>query len=357
MLKERGAEKECPHLKEYLKNIKERFPNEVITQQINSLKNLNALVIGDTIIDEYSFTSPKGRAGKDPILSLDFIKSERYAGGILAIANHISGFVNTLSLITTLGDHSREEEFVKSNLKRNITPYLFTKKESPTTLKKRYIDHIRNGKLFKVEYINDRPIDTETENEIINYLKTELPKYDLVVLGDFGHGFITERIIKTLEEHSKFLAANVQTNSSNLGFNYITKYNKIDYLTSNEIEVRLAMLDRFGTFDEVIKKLKEKTKFRNILMTQGAGGCLYLKDDNSYPGPALTNKTKDVVGAGDAVFAITSLLSYKNIDEDLLVFIANCVGAIAINIMGNKTSVTKEELIKLIEESYELGRI
>src|SRR3989344_2159852 len=96
----------------------------------------------------------------------------------------ISSFVDTLNLITVLGDHSREEEFVKSNLKRNIIPYFFTKKESPTNLKKRYLDYTREGKLFKVEYINDHPIDIETENEIINYLKLELPKYDIVVLGD-----------------------------------------------------------------------------------------------------------------------------------------------------------------------------
>lgn len=350
MLKEKETEKEILYLKEYLKGIKGRFSTENIIQQLNNLKDLKVLVIGDTIIDEYSFTIPKGRANKDPILSLDFVKSERYAGGILAIANHIAGFVNTLNLITILGDRSREEEFVRSNIRSNITPYFATKKESPTILKKRYIDYMRQGKLFKVEYINDRPIDAEVENEIIGYLKTELPKYDLVVVGDFGHGFITNGIIKTLEQHSKYLAANVQTNSSNIGFNYITKYSRIDYLTSNESEIRLALTDSFGSFDDVIRKLKERTRFSNILITQGGEGCLYIKGDNNYSGPALMRETKDVVGAGDAVFAITALLNYKNIDEYLLVFIANCVGAIAVNIMGNKTSVTKEELIKLIEE-------
>ena len=291
---------------------------------------------------------PKGRAIKDPILSLDFVKSEKYSGGSLAIANHVSEFVDELNLITVLGDQNREEQFVTDSLNKNIKTKFFTKKGSPTTNKKRFIDHIRNGKLFKVEYINDKPIDRKTEDEIINHLKEELPKYDLVVLADFGHGFISENIIKTLEEYSKFLAANVQTNSANLGFNYITKYNKLDYLTTNEYEIRLVLSDRFGDVADITKQLVEKTKFNNVLLTRGKIGCLYVKDGNQFPGPSLTKDIKDVVGAGDAVFAVTSLLSHSGVDGELLTFIANCIGAVAVNVMGNKKSIVKEDLIKFI---------
>ena len=112
------------------------------------------------------------------------------------------------------------------------------------------------------------------------------------------------------------------------------------------------MSDRFGSLPELIKKLKETTKFRNILLTQGELGCLYIKDDNTYSGPSLTNSVKDVVGAGDAVFAITCLLNHKNVDEDLLVFIANCVGGIAVNTIGNKESVTREKLIEFARDVY-----
>jgi len=338
---------------EYLKKIKDKFPLNVVIEKLNNLKNLKVLVIGDTIIDEYVFTIPKGRASKDPILSLHFIKSELYAGGILAIANHIADFVEKIDLISILGDNNRNEEFIKNSLSKNIKTKFFTKKDSPTIKKKRYIDYIRNGKLFKLEYINDYPVDKETENEIISYLKEELPKYDIVVVGDFGHGFINENIVKVLEQYSKFLAANVQTNSANMGFNYITKYDKIDYLTTNENEVRFAFSDPYGSFSDMIKKLKKNTKFRNILFTEGKIGSRYVKNENEYLGPSLTENVIDVVGAGDAVFAITSLLSYNDIDGELLTFISNGVGALAVNIMGNKENVKKENLIKFIEKLFD----
>lgn len=338
------------YTKEYLEKIRNNFPINYITEELNKLKSLKLLVIGDTILDEYVYTLPKGRAIKDPILSLDFVRSECYMGGILAIAKHIARFVDKVDTVSLLGEYNRHEEIIKNSISKNINAKFFTKKNSPTTIKKRYIDNIRKGKLFKVEYINDSPVGSETEKEIIDYLKLELPKYDVVVLGDFGHGFITPAIIRVLEENSKFLAANIQTNSSNMGFNYITKISKADYITTNEQEIRLAMSDRFGDLNEILKKLKEKTRFNNILLTQGGSGCMLITDNGIYSGPSLTGTIKDVVGAGDAVFAITSLLLYNKTDGDLFAFIANCVGGIAVNIMGNEKSISKEELIKFIED-------
>jgi len=340
------------HTKEYIQDLKKRIDLNLIINKLNNLKDLKVLVIGEPIIDEYVFTLPKGRAIKDPILSLDFIKSEKYAGGILAIANHIADFVDSLTLVTILGDYMREEELIRNILKANINLKLFTKKNSPTINKTRYIDDLRKTKLFKVEYINDKSISEEQEKEVMDYLKEELPKYELVVIGDFGHGFISNNIVKVLEKYSKSISANVQTNSSNMGYNYITKYNKIDYLTSNEPEVRLALSDRFGSFERVINKLEERTNFRNILITQGSDGCLLVKNNKKYIGPSLTSNVKDIVGAGDAVFAVTSLLNYKGADEELLIFIANSVGALAVNIIGNKESIKKENLIKFIEKLF-----
>ena len=165
---------------------------EITNSALNKIKGLNVLVIGDAIIDDYYFTSPKGRTIKDPILSVDYVRHERYAGGILAIANHISNFAGNVKLITLLGDKERSEEFVSKNLNKNIKTKFFTKNNSFTTVKRRFIDEVRNAKLFKIEFISDEPISAELEKEIMNYLGKEMPNYDIVIVGDFGHGFLTE---------------------------------------------------------------------------------------------------------------------------------------------------------------------
>ena len=105
---------------EYVKKIKNQFSLEDIKQYLDSFQDKKVLVIGDTIIDEYCFVEPKGRAMKDPILSVDYIKEEVYAGGILAIANHVSNFVKNVSLLTLIGEHNSKKDFIGINFSSSI---------------------------------------------------------------------------------------------------------------------------------------------------------------------------------------------------------------------------------------------
>ena len=68
-------------------------------------------------------------------------------------------------------------------------------------------------------------IDANLEKKILKYLENNLKKYDLVIVNDFGHGLLTKKI-RNLQKFSKYLALNCQTNSSNNGYNFITKYQR-----------------------------------------------------------------------------------------------------------------------------------
>ena len=45
-----------------------------------------------------------------------------------------------------------------------------------------------------------------------------------------------------------------------------------------------------------------------------------------------------------------SLLAYSGLNDELMPFIANCVGGIGVNIIGNKESVSKGKLLNFIRE-------
>ena len=66
------------------------------------------------------------------------------------------------------------------------------------------------------------------------------PEYDVVIAADFGHGIIAKSSIEALTKNSRFLAVNTQSNSANLGFNLITRYNRADYICIDLPEARLA---------------------------------------------------------------------------------------------------------------------
>ena len=335
----------------YIKTIKGKFSFEEIHEFLEKSRDLKILMIGDTILDEYVFVQPKGRAIKDPILSVEFHSSEVYPGGILAIANHISSYVKEATLVTLLGDNHKD--FVEKSLAKNIKTKYFIKKGCQTTVKRRYIDSYKNNKLFKVEFMDDKPLGEEPTSQIIKYLGGELLKYDMVLVADFGHGFINNEIRSIIQLKSKYIALNVQTNSANMGYNYVNNYKRADFVVMSQEEIRLAVAMAYDEIEHVVRRFYNMLKFREFIVTIGRSGCVYCNKGKLIKAPALSDHIVDTVGAGDAVLTVTSLMSYLGADEALIPFIANCTGAIKIGIMGNKESVSKVKLLNFIRELYE----
>lgn len=335
--------------KSFLKDFSNKYSFDDIVENLNKLKKLNILVIGDGIIDEYHYCQPMGKSPKSPIVVNKYITHEVFAGGAFIIANHLAGLCNNVHLVTLLGNDDSREEFIINNLKPNITTKFFYRNDSPTICKKRYIDQDLNQKLFEINYLNTNYIDADCEFDINSYLKSTLPEYDLVLVSDFGHSFITDKIIELIESFSKVFAVNTQTNSANLGYNMITKYRKPNFVCLDEGEARLATQDRFGEIDDIAKKLSKTLNTDCLIITQGRKGSIGIdRKGKINRTPIFSTKVVDTVGAGDAFFAFAAPCFANGMPLDFISFIGNAVGALAVQIVGNKKPVEKYELLEFI---------
>ena len=187
------------HVVKYLERLKSKYNIEEIINYINKTSQYKVLVIGDLIIDEYYFGNHLGKMRRESIAEFMVDYSEKYIGGSGIISNHVSSFVNEVDLLTLIGDREQQKSTINKKLNKNINQIFFEKKDSPTSLKKRYVEeNVGYRNLFKVSHMNDRDLDKKTSQKINNKLKKILPKYDLVIVVDFGHGMIDKSIIKTL---------------------------------------------------------------------------------------------------------------------------------------------------------------
>lgn len=332
----------------FLEKLRREYSADDIEALIHQLSKLKILVFGDTIIDEYCYCWPMGRVEKAPIISVKFMNEERYPGGILAVANHIVEFAASVKLVTLVGDLDQHRDFAINHLNKKIKSELIVRKGSHTVTKRRFLTPRDGQKLFEVGWITNESIDSKLESEIIGVLEKELHDIDLVVLADFGHGLVTSRIIEFLESHHIPLAVNAQTNSTNFGYNYITRYHKVDYLSIDENEIRLPFQKRIGNIEPLIQELINKIDAPHVNVTLGHTGSIYYSDGVMHRAPALATRIVDTVGAGDAVFSVTSLAWKAGLPSELLPFIGNSVGALAVEIVGNKEPVRKSALIRFI---------
>lgn len=332
----------------FLEGFKKKYDFQAVLEGINNLKNQRVLLIGDGIIDEYHFCSSMARASKSNIVVNKYLTHEVYAGGAFAIANHVAGLCDKVHMVTALGNQDSREVFIRESLRSNITTKLFFRDDAPSTIKKRYLDRYLNQKIFEVNYINDFPIEGELEQSVVRYLEAVMDDYDLFLVSDFGHGFITKKIIDTLSAHSKKIAVNTQTNAANSGYNLITKYKNPFFVCLDEPEIRLASQERFLDIEEVARTIKKETNASNLIVTLGKRGSIAI--NNSGHGamtPIFSTKVIDTVGAGDAFFAFTAPCVMQGMPIDLVGFIGNIAGAIAVQIIGNKKPVGKFEFLEL----------
>jgi rfaE bifunctional protein kinase chain/domain len=339
--------------KQFIKKCSEKYSIEDFIYKINKLKDLKLLLIGDGIIDEYHYCTSLGKSSKAHLIVSKYLNHEIFAGGAFAIANHLASICEEVKLVTLLGEQDKREDFIEDNLKPNVKRKFFYRKDGPSVIKKRYVNQYLNQKVFEINYLNDQYIDKDCETQIITYLIKELPKYDLVLVSDFGHGFITKDIIRTIEQYSSKIAVNTQTNSANMGFNVITRYNKPNFVCLDEVEARLSMQNRFDSIENVAKKLFETIEAETLIVTLGKNGSLGISGNSeiSYT-PIFSSKIVDTVGAGDAVFSYVAACFAKNYPLDFITFIGNAVGALAVQIMCNKKSVEKHELYEFLNAIF-----
>lgn len=333
----------------YLNQFKRDYsPNDVI-QKIQSLKNLKVLVVGDAIIDQYYYTDILGQTGKSNIIAVKYRDKEQFAGGAIAVANHIAGFADNVTLLTMLGKTHSFEEYIRSKLNTNIQPAFFYSEDAPTTVKRRFVDGDLN-KLFEVYYFEDAPLVEALDQAICDWLDAHIQEYDAVVVPDFGNGFITQRMIDLMTRKARYLAVNTQINSGNRGYHTIHRYPVADFVSLNEPELRLAAHNRHDSLEKVVAQVGETISPKVLAVTRGVKG-LYLKDrttDQDLTIPILSTRVVDRIGAGDAFLSLTSICLANQFEPQLAGFIGAVAAALDVQIVCNREPVDPILMFKYI---------
>ncbi len=335
-----------PAVAEFLEGLRRRYAPGDIAAHVDALRQLKVLVIGEAILDEYVYCDALGKSSKEPILALQYVNKDVHAGGALAIANHVAEFAGEVDLLTYLGAQDSREDFVRASLKPNVTPRFLMKPDSPTIVKRRFVERYLVAKMLEIYEMNDAPLSGAQEDELCKAL-AKAGSYDLVIVADFGHGLLTPRAVKTLAAKGRYLSVMTQINAANLGFHTISKYERADYICIQEGEIRLDHRSRQGDLKSLIKAMAKRLSASKVMVTRGkAGTLLYDGKDGFSSCPSFAVKVVDRIGAGDSVLAVTSLGAAAGLPADVIGFLGNLAGAQAVQIVGNACSISRVALLK-----------
>lgn len=335
---------------EYLAAFSVRHPTDKILSYLKAASDLKVLLVGETIIDEYEYCEVMGKSGKEPILAARHLKTERSAGGSVAVANHLAAFCDHVHLLTFLGTINSHEQFIRSNLNPKVVPKFIYLEDEQTIVKRRFVEQYPFQKMFEVYFISEKETHEGGSKALATELEKTLADYDLVLALDYGHGMLDHTAVELLTRKARFLAVNTQVNAHNRGYNTISKYPRADYVCLSENEIRLDRRTRQQNLRPLIEAVAGNLGCSQATVTRGQNGCLcYDKDGGFFEVPAFTSHIVDRVGAGDAVFAVTAMCVAQNAPMEVVGFIANVVGAHAVSVVANQRPVDRVPVMKHIE--------
>jgi rfaE bifunctional protein nucleotidyltransferase chain/domain len=332
----------------FLEDFRGRHGVDEVIGRLQALAKLRVLVVGEAIIDEYHYCLPIGKSPKEAIVSTRHVREEAHAGGALACANHVAGFCREVGIVTCLGETDSREAFVREHLRPNVEPYFIMRPGAPTIVKRRYLWETFLTKMFEIAFMDDRDLPAPTDDAVVGTLERLLPEWDVVIVADYGHGFLGPRAATALSERSRFVAVNTQANSANMGYNLITKYAHADYVCIDEPEIRLAMHDRWAPVPDLARKVRGLLSAQAISVTRGHQGTYTAAETEQWEVPVFSREVVDRVGAGDAYLAVTAPCVAAGQPMDVIGFVGNAVGALAVKIVGNRSPVEPVALFKYV---------
>lgn len=290
-----------------------------VYQVIEQMQKERILVVGEPIWDVYRFCVPENISSKSPSISARFAYMERYEGGTWAIRRHLMDFCKDV---------------------RSIYPSDLVIPE-----KVRYISLDKSQRIFEVTYLprNDwRSKDEKFKERLL--LKAK--EADVVIAADFGHGVFEGENLDLLPRLPNYIGLNVQTNSSNFGFNSFDKHQRFNYLAMDTREARLALRDRTSDPLTIFRHLRKSFSREKILaLTVGSNGAYMFSQDEHFC-PAFADVVVDATGAGDAFFALSTVLLKMDVEPEIVLFLSNVFAGLKTKIIGNKSGVSKASLLK-----------
>lgn len=327
----------CPFTPEvgaFLARLRNRWSVREVVEAFATVWALRVLVVGETILDEYIFCEVLGKTSRDPVLAARKTRIERYAGGAQTVANHLRSFCARVDVLSGT-----------NGVRVQSSPLAVDGVIPGALVKRRYLQEYPPVKLFVVYELEPTPLGQD--EAFCAALAEAIPKYDVVLVVDFGLGLMSTRAVELACAGARFLAVHVKNNDENRRFNFVTRYPRADFVTLDTLAARLETRMRDAEPLDLVEALAGCIQSPRLLLKLEKNGCL-LRDAEQgvVHAPALHANMVDRVGSGDALLAITAPCVAAGLPLDLVGLLGNIAAAEACLVMGNTRSISHSSFFR-----------
>jgi rfaE bifunctional protein kinase chain/domain len=317
---------------------------------LQNIKGLRVHVVGDTIVDSYTYCSMIGGMTKTPTLSVRFEKKVDYVGGAGVVAKHLRAAGADVTFSTVLGNDAFKN-FVLDDLNAfGVHCLPIIDETRPTTNKNAIVAEAY--RMLKVDTLDNRSIS----DKIVQQLKKQLGETDsqAVVFSDFRHGMFNRGTVPHLTAAIPKGAFRVADSQVASRWGNILEFQNFDLITPNEREARFALGDQDSVVRPLALELLKRSHCGTLILKCGERGIItYRSISPSDPRAffnieTFANRVVDAVGAGDALLAYATLALVATKNDVIASILGNMAAGVECEHDGN-WPVTPELVLKKID--------
>jgi len=306
-----------------------------VSELINGFSRLKVLIIGDLMIDSYTWGKVSRISPEAPVPVVNVIRRESRLGGAGNVVLNIASLGATAVICSVIGDDAPGRELQKIILDANLsTDGLIVEPGRMTTVKERII--AGSQQVVRVDSETENSISLSSQQALLAHIKDSMSDVDVIIFEDYDKGVLSAELIQSVISMAK--ENNIPTVVDPKRKNFFA-YEGATLFKPNLHELRDGLGLMPTDFDadhlaETVRKFKVSQEFTGVFVTLSERGVYIDFENDQHLIPAHIRQISDVSGAGDTVISIAACVLALGGSTEQIASLANLGGGLVCESLG-----------------------
>ena len=306
-----------------------------VSELINGFSRLKVLIIGDLMIDSYTWGRVSRISPEAPVPVVNVIRRESRLGGAGNVVLNIASLGATAVICSVIGDDAPGRELQKLILDSNLsTEGLIVEPGRMTTVKERII--AGSQQVVRVDSETESSISSSSQKALLAHIKDSISDVDVIIFEDYDKGVLNDSLIQSVISMAK--ENNIPTVVDPKRKNFFA-YKGATLFKPNLHELRDGLGLMPTDFDadhlaDTVRKFKVSQEFTGVFVTLSERGVYIDFENDQQLIPAHIRQISDVSGAGDTVISIAACVLALGGSTEQIASLANLGGGLVCESLG-----------------------
>ena len=306
-----------------------------VSELINGFSRLKVLIIGDLMIDSYTWGRVSRISPEAPVPVVNVVRRESRLGGAGNVVLNIASLGATAVICSVIGDDAPGRELQKIILDSNLsTEGLIVEPGRMTTVKERII--AGSQQVVRVDSETESSISSSSQKALLAHIKDSISDVDVIIFEDYDKGVLSAELIQSVISMAK--ENNIPTVVDPKRKNFFA-YKGATLFKPNLHELRDGLGLMPTDFDadhlaDTVRKFKVSQEFTGVFVTLSERGVYIDFENDQQLIPAHIRQISDVSGAGDTVISIAACVLALGGSTEQIASLANLGGGLVCESLG-----------------------